>query len=161
MHEKAKDLKYQTWLRRKKIFFEFHPSRWDILGEKLSKWQKIINSLISISFFKKWVKKMDFHPSRWVILGEKGMLWTKKHQNLQWILHFYLSAMIKVMKIRYLKKVVIQKSKNISLSEITCIITYQIVKPITITLRSNLSLLEKVVFRFMPLNEYLYISNHH
>ena len=161
MHEKAKDLKYQTWLMRKKSFFEFHPSRWDILGEKLSKWQKIINSLISISFFKNWLKKMDFHPSRWVILSEKSMIWTKKHQNLQWMLHFYLSAMIQAMKIRYLKKVVIQKSKNISLSEITCIITYQIVKPITMTLRSNLSLLEKVVFRFMPLNGHLHIWKRH
>ena len=104
---------------------------------------------------------MNFHPSRWGILGEKDQIWTKKHQKSKWMLHFYLSAIIQVMKIRYLKKVVMQKSENISLSEIMCIATYQIVKTIAITLRSNLSLFEKVVFRFMPLNEYLYISNHH
>ena len=104
---------------------------------------------------------MNFHPSRWGILGEKDRIWTKKHQKSKWMLHFYLSAIIQVMKIRYLKKVVMQKSENISLSEIMCIITYQIVKSIAIILRSNLSPFQKVVFRFMPLNEHLYIYNHH
>ena len=157
--QKILSIKLDWW--EKNLFLNFIHRDEIYWAKKLSKWQKIINSLISISFFKNWLKKMDFHPSRWLILGEKGMIWTKKHQNLQWMFHFYLSAMIQAMKIRYLKKVVIQKSKNISLSEITCIITYQIVKPISMTLRSNLSLLEKVVFRFMPLNGHLYIWKHH
>ena len=161
MHEKAKDLKYQTWLMRKNLFLNFIHRDEIYWAKKFQNDKKSSIHWFRFHFSKNWLKKMDFHPSRWVIPGEKGMIWTKKHQNLQWILHFYLSAMIKVMKIRYLKKVVIQKSKNISLSEITCIITYQIVKPITMTLRSNLSLLEKVVFRFMPLNGHLYIWKRH
>ena len=157
--QKILSIKLDWW--EKNLFLNFIHRDEIYWAKKFQNDKKSSTHWFRFHFSKNWLKKMDFHPSRWVILGEKGMIWTKKHQNLQWMLHFYLSAMIQAMKIRYLKKVVIQKSKNISLSEITCIITYQIVKPITMTLRSNLSLLEKVVFRFMPLNGHLYIWKRH
>ena len=148
-------------IHKKKIIFSISSNEMRYTGRNTFETAKIHQFADFDFIFIKLAKNMNFHPSRWGILGEKDRIWTKKHQKSKWMLHFYLSAIIQVMKIRYLKKVVMQKSENISLSEIMCIITYQIVKSIAITLRSNLSLFEKVVFRFMPLNEHLYIYNHH
>ena len=145
----------------KKICFWISSIEMRYTGRKTFKMTKN-HQFTDIDFiFKKLTEKDGFSSIEMIYTGRKRYDLDQKHQNLQWMLHFYLSAMIQAMKIRYLKKVVIQKSKNISLSEITCIITYQIVKPISVTLRSNLSLLEKVVFRFMPLNGHLYISKRH